>query len=120
MELDLQVQGQKSASVSLLDYSQAIRVFRQFGLAPLYFHVHFHATSKMLLALGFASQHLDFFAHFRVRVERLTTSDDNFTIISCREGPRQPRSVERFQPPDPAGIEAVEVGSGLRRQRQAR
>src|SRR3546814_12496292 len=74
----------------------------------------------MLLALGFASQHLDFFAHFRVRVERLTTSDDNFTIIGCREGPRQPRSVERFQPPDPAGIEAVEVGSGLRRQRQAR
>src|SRR3546814_7287386 len=66
----------------------------------------------MLLALGFASQHLDFFAHFRVRVERLTTSDDNFTIIGCREGPRQPRSVERFQPPDPAGIEAVEVGSG--------
>src|SRR3546814_1027508 len=96
MELDLQVQGQKSASVSLLDYSQPFRVFRKFGLAPLYFHVHFHATSKMLLALGFASQHLDFFAHFRVRVERLTTSDDNFTIIGCREGPRQPRSVERL------------------------
>src|SRR3546814_10674786 len=73
----------------------------------------------MLLALGFASQHLDFFAHFRVRVERLTTSDDNYTIIGCREGPRQPRSVERFQPPDPAGKEAVEFGSGLRRQRQA-
>src|SRR3546814_7151966 len=66
------------------------------------------------------SSDLDFFAHFLVRVERLTTSDDNFTIIGCREGPRQPRSVERFQPPDPAGIEAVEVGSGLRRQRQAR